>query len=47
MPAPPKTPERTPASTGFSAALLLAVKDWAETHFDEVHAARERYDTEG
>ena len=28
------------------ALLLVAVKDWAETHFDEVHAARERYDTE-
>ncbi|MEV0982060.1 helix-turn-helix domain-containing protein [Streptomyces sp. NPDC049915] len=28
------------------AALLTAVKDWAETHFDEVHAARERYDAE-
>lgn len=30
---------------GHSLALLLtAVKDWAETHFDEVHAARQRYD---
>ena len=29
------------------ALLLTAVKDWAETHFDEVHEARERYDTEG
>ncbi|MFJ8085168.1 winged helix-turn-helix transcriptional regulator [Streptomyces sp. NPDC096205] len=30
---------------GRSLALLLtAVKDWAETHFDEVHRARERYD---
>ncbi|WP_432135339.1 MULTISPECIES: winged helix-turn-helix transcriptional regulator [unclassified Streptomyces] len=28
------------------ARLLKAVKVWAETHFDEVHAARERYDTE-
>ncbi|MDF3141953.1 MULTISPECIES: helix-turn-helix domain-containing protein [unclassified Streptomyces] len=28
------------------AMLLTAVKDWAETHFDEVHEARERYDTE-
>ncbi|POX56496.1 transcriptional regulator [Streptomyces sp. Ru71] len=28
------------------AALLTAVKDWAETHFDEVHTARERYDAE-
>jgi DNA-binding HxlR family transcriptional regulator len=27
------------------AALLTAVKDWAETHIDEVHEARERYDT--
>jgi DNA-binding HxlR family transcriptional regulator len=26
------------------AHLLTAVKDWAESHFDEVHAARERYD---
>ncbi|BBC35662.1 HxlR family transcriptional regulator [Streptomyces graminofaciens] len=24
--------------------LLLAVKDWAETHIEEVHEARERYD---
>ncbi|CAM5704938.1 winged helix-turn-helix transcriptional regulator [Streptomyces aurantiogriseus] len=32
---------------GSSLALLLtAVKDWAENHFDEVHAARERYDEE-
>ncbi|MFF8483737.1 winged helix-turn-helix transcriptional regulator [Streptomyces antibioticus] len=29
---------------GNLALLLTAVKDWAETHFDEVHAARERYD---
>ncbi|MFF3333418.1 winged helix-turn-helix transcriptional regulator [Streptomyces sp. NPDC002888] len=30
---------------GRSLALLLtAVKDWAENHIDEVHAARERYD---
>lgn len=29
------------------ALLLTAVKDWAETHFDEVREARERYDTEG
>ena len=27
------------------AVLLTAVKDWAETHIDEVHQARERYDT--
>ncbi len=26
--------------------LLSAVKDWAETHFDQVHDARERYDEE-
>ncbi|MFB8025817.1 MULTISPECIES: winged helix-turn-helix transcriptional regulator [unclassified Streptomyces] len=24
--------------------LLFAVKTWAETHFDQVHEARERYD---
>ncbi|MET8772489.1 helix-turn-helix domain-containing protein [Streptomyces sp. NPDC004658] len=28
------------------AGLLTAVKTWAETHFDEVHEARERYDAE-
>ncbi|MGC9541689.1 winged helix-turn-helix transcriptional regulator [Streptomyces sp. UG1] len=28
------------------AQLLTAVKNWAETHFDEVHRARERYDAE-
>ncbi|KUN08702.1 HxlR family transcriptional regulator [Streptomyces yokosukanensis] len=28
------------------AGLLTAVKDWAETHFDDVRAAREVYDTE-
>ncbi|AKN68473.1 HxlR family transcriptional regulator [Streptomyces sp. PBH53] len=28
------------------AGLLTAVKDWAETHFDEVRTARERYDAE-
>lgn len=27
------------------AVLLTAVKAWAETHIDEVHEARERYDT--
>ncbi|NNN38281.1 helix-turn-helix transcriptional regulator [Streptomyces sp. S3(2020)] len=27
------------------AVLLTAVKTWAETHIDEVHQARERYDT--
>ncbi|MFC8345815.1 helix-turn-helix domain-containing protein [Streptomyces sp. NPDC057280] len=32
---------------GHSLALLLsAVKDWAETHIEEVHEARERYDTQ-
>ncbi|MFF4276436.1 winged helix-turn-helix transcriptional regulator [Streptomyces sp. NPDC001536] len=29
------------------AVLLTAVKNWAETHIDEVHEARERYDTTG
>ncbi|MFR0358908.1 winged helix-turn-helix transcriptional regulator [Streptomyces sediminimaris] len=29
---------------GSLAQLMTAVKTWAETHFDEVHAARERYD---
>ncbi|MGW1952187.1 winged helix-turn-helix transcriptional regulator [Streptomyces sp. NPDC001920] len=30
---------------GHNLALLLtAVKDWAETHFDEVRLSRERYD---
>ncbi|MFF7357820.1 MULTISPECIES: winged helix-turn-helix transcriptional regulator [Streptomyces] len=28
------------------AGLLTAVKEWAETHFEEVQEARERYDTE-
>ncbi|KOX01297.1 MULTISPECIES: winged helix-turn-helix transcriptional regulator [unclassified Streptomyces] len=28
------------------AGLLTAVKDWAETHFDEVRTARERYDAD-
>jgi DNA-binding HxlR family transcriptional regulator len=27
------------------AVLLTAVKDWAENHIEEVHQARERYDT--
>ncbi|MDH6452025.1 MULTISPECIES: helix-turn-helix domain-containing protein [unclassified Streptomyces] len=27
------------------AGLLTAVKTWAETHIEEVHEARERYDT--
>ncbi|MFD4507937.1 winged helix-turn-helix transcriptional regulator [Streptomyces sp. NPDC058457] len=32
---------------GDSLSLLLAgVKDWAETHIEAVHEARERYDTE-
>ncbi|CAM5502081.1 winged helix-turn-helix transcriptional regulator [Streptomyces pilosus] len=35
----------TPLGTSLS-LLLTAVKDWAETHFDEVHRAREHYDTE-
>jgi DNA-binding HxlR family transcriptional regulator len=35
----------TPLGTGL-ACLLTAVKDWAENHFDEVRAARERYDAE-
>ena len=29
---------------GSLAQLMTAVKAWAETHFDEVHEARERYD---
>ncbi|MER5751378.1 helix-turn-helix domain-containing protein [Streptomyces sp. NPDC002088] len=37
--------ELTPLGSNL-ACLLTVVKDWAETHFDEVHAARERYDTE-
>ncbi|MFF6982611.1 winged helix-turn-helix transcriptional regulator [Streptomyces sp. NPDC008343] len=37
--------ELTPLGHGL-ALLLTAVKDWAETHFDEVHQARERYDSE-
>lgn len=35
----------TPLGSSLS-TLLSAVKDWAENHFDEVHAARERYDAE-
>ncbi|MFE9772199.1 winged helix-turn-helix transcriptional regulator [Streptomyces sp. NPDC005931] len=35
----------TPLGRSLS-LLLTAVKDWAETHFDEVHRARERYDAE-
>ncbi len=34
----------TPLGASLS-LLLTAVKDWAETHFDEVHRAREHYDT--
>ncbi|MFC8096022.1 winged helix-turn-helix transcriptional regulator [Streptomyces sp. NPDC057301] len=37
--------ELTPLGQGL-ALLLTAVKDWAETHFDEVRQARERYDSE-
>ncbi|WP_367321514.1 winged helix-turn-helix transcriptional regulator [Streptomyces sp. HUAS ZL42] len=37
--------ELTPLGRSL-AMLLIAVKDWAETHIEEVHAARERYDTE-
>ncbi|MGX9888488.1 winged helix-turn-helix transcriptional regulator [Streptomyces sp. NPDC002276] len=35
--------ELTPLGTSLS-MLLLAVKDWAETHIEEVHEARGRYD---
>ena len=35
--------ELTPLGRSLS-LLLTAVKDWAETHFDEVHRARRRYD---
>ncbi|MET8804854.1 helix-turn-helix domain-containing protein [Streptomyces sp. NPDC004546] len=37
--------ELTPLGASL-AGLLTAVKDWAETHFEEVHTARERYDAE-
>ncbi|MGW2828395.1 winged helix-turn-helix transcriptional regulator [Streptomyces sp. NPDC001286] len=37
--------ELTPLG-GSLALLLTAVKDWAETHIEEVHEARGRYDTE-
>jgi DNA-binding HxlR family transcriptional regulator len=30
---------------GSLAGLLTAVKNWAETHIEEVHEARDRYDT--
>ncbi|WP_416973504.1 winged helix-turn-helix transcriptional regulator [Streptomyces sp. 4F14] len=35
--------ELTPLGQSL-AHLLTAVKDWAETHMDEVHVARESYD---
>ncbi|WP_225835201.1 helix-turn-helix domain-containing protein [Streptomyces sp. NK08204] len=35
----------TPLGSSLT-TLLSAVKDWAETHFEEVRAARERYDAE-
>ncbi|WP_330338494.1 winged helix-turn-helix transcriptional regulator [Streptomyces sp. NBC_00557] len=35
----------TPLGTSL-AGLLTAVKDWAETHFEDVRAARERYDAQ-
>ncbi|MFI1768652.1 winged helix-turn-helix transcriptional regulator [Streptomyces sp. NPDC020800] len=35
--------ELTPLGRSL-AGLLMAVKEWAETHFDEVRAAREHYD---
>lgn len=37
--------ELTPLGAGLS-GLLSAVKDWAETHFDEVRSARERHDAD-
>ncbi|MFJ8150433.1 winged helix-turn-helix transcriptional regulator [Streptomyces sp. NPDC096048] len=37
--------ELTPLGHSLS-LLLVAVKDWAESHFDEVHQARERYDAD-
>ncbi|MER6348277.1 winged helix-turn-helix transcriptional regulator [Streptomyces sp. NPDC001595] len=37
--------ELTPLGSSLS-LLLTAVKDWAETHFDEVHRARRSYDAE-
>ncbi|MBK3628001.1 winged helix-turn-helix transcriptional regulator [Streptomyces asoensis] len=37
--------ELTPLGRNL-ALLLTAVKDWAENHFDEVHAARLRYDAD-
>lgn len=38
--------ELTPLGNSLS-LLLAGVKDWAETHIEEVHEARERYDAEG
>ncbi|KPI30995.1 winged helix-turn-helix transcriptional regulator [Streptomyces sp. NPDC048253] len=38
--------ELTPLGSNL-AVLLTAVKDWAEIHFDEVQAARRRYDADG
>ncbi|MBD0842823.1 MULTISPECIES: winged helix-turn-helix transcriptional regulator [unclassified Streptomyces] len=37
--------ELTPLGHSLS-LLLTAVKDWAETHIEEVHRARERYDAD-
>ncbi|MFF7974625.1 winged helix-turn-helix transcriptional regulator [Streptomyces sp. NPDC007905] len=37
--------ELTPLGRSL-AGLLTAVKEWAETHFEEVRAAREQYDAE-
>lgn len=37
--------ELTPLGVNL-AGLITAVKDWAESHFDEVQAARDRYDSE-
>jgi DNA-binding HxlR family transcriptional regulator len=37
--------ELTPLGLSLS-VLLTAVKNWAETHIEEVHAARDQYDTE-
>ncbi|WAZ23306.1 helix-turn-helix transcriptional regulator [Streptomyces cinnabarinus] len=36
--------ELTPLGHSLS-LLLTAVKDWAETHIEQVHEARERYDS--
>lgn len=37
--------ELTPLGLSLS-VLLTAVKNWAETHIEEVHAARDQYDAE-